>query len=85
LTSQFENSIIRELERRKAAINKALDALREIDDDVPEWVVSSRVPSSTSAATDESASGRKGKKRSAAVRKKMAEAQRARWRKIKGE
>lgn len=69
-------SIIALLENRRKAIDRALVALREIDDDVPEWV---RGSSSVSA----SARAKVPKKRSAAARKRMAEAQRKRWERIR--
>src|SRR6266566_7262833 len=69
-------SIITTLERQKAAIDRALMALREVDG----------VPATAPASIAKSeVATRKGKKRSAAVRKRMQEAQRARWAKIKGE
>lgn len=64
--------IIKMLEQRKTAIDRALAALHEIDGSAPDWVGSvkpARVP----------------KKRSAAVRKKMREAQLLRYAKLRGE
>jgi hypothetical protein len=72
-------SIITQLERQKTAIDRALVALRQVEgSDAP------GTPPATSAAMPE-LSGRKRKKRSAAVRRKMALAQKARWAKIKGD
>ena len=71
-------SIITTLERQKAAIERALSALREVD-----GIPTLGTRASASIAKPEP-SERKGKKRSAAVRKRMQEAQRARWAKIKG-
>jgi hypothetical protein len=67
-------SIITLLEQRKTAIEKVLNTLREVSDDMPEWV-------SASTAKPE----RVRKKRSAAVRKRMREAQLRRWQKVRGE
>ena len=70
--------IISDLELRRAALDKAITALREIDDDTPPaWVTSSSTAKLKPGA-------RKGKKRSAAARKRMAEAQRRRWQKVPG-
>ena len=68
-------TIITQLERQKTAIDRALTALRNIDTEpamAPQIdpAVSPRVPT---------------RKRSAAVRRKMALAQQARWAKLKGE
>jgi hypothetical protein len=71
-------SIITTLERQKAAIERALSALREVD-----GIPTLGTRASASIAKPEP-SERKGKKRSAAIRKRMQEAQRARWAKIKG-
>jgi hypothetical protein len=72
-------SIITQLERQRAAIDRALVALREVEgSDAP----NAQAPAST--ATVET-SGRRGKNRSAAARRKMALAQKARWAKIGGE
>lgn len=68
------DSIIATLEQRGAAIERALSALREIGGAHP----------SASPAKPE-ASARNGLKRSSAVRKRMQEAQRLRWAKIKAE
>jgi hypothetical protein len=68
LNGQFAG-IIRELEHQAKTIDQALNALREIDGTAgPE-----------TASITEPESRRKGKKRSAATRKRMREAQRARW------
>jgi hypothetical protein len=69
------SAAIRELQHRKAALEKALEALREMDGDTGGPSASVSIP----------ATGRKGKKRSAAVRKRMREAQRARWERIRAE
>ena len=69
--------IIDQLERQKAAIERALAALREVDPSVA-------ARAEHAAATPEGPA-RKRRKRSAAVRKRMALAQKARWAKIKGE
>jgi hypothetical protein len=70
--------IINQLERQKTAIDRALAALREAD-----------APAATTTQIEPAAApeapARKGKKRSAAVRKRMKEAQRLRWAKIRGE
>jgi hypothetical protein len=58
------------------AIDRALSALRDVDG------VPATIPASIATAEP---TGRKGKKRSAAVRKRMRQAQRARWAKLKGE
>lgn len=68
--------IIDQLERQKAAIERALAALREVDPSVA-------ARAEHAAATPE-APARKRRKRSAAVRRKMALAQKARWAKAKG-
>ena len=72
---------IKELEQKHAAIDRALTALRAIDDTPPDWVTSRSLPKPATA--EPVLSGRKGKKRSAAVRRRMAEAQRLRWAKAK--
>ena len=72
-------SIIRQLEQQKAAIDRALVALKEVEE-----VAAPAQTTSASTATTET-SGRKGKKRSAAVRKRMAEAQRLRYANLRGE
>ena len=71
------NGIISQLERQKAAIERALLALREVE--VPATI------SQVEAAATLEVPARKGKKRSAAVRKRMREAQQLRWAKIRGE
>jgi hypothetical protein len=68
MTSQIA-SIIRELEHRKAAIVKALDALAEIDGGTAGPSASDSIP----------ASGRNGRRRSAATRRKMRLAALARY------
>ena len=65
-------SIITTLERQRAAIERALSALREADG----------VP--TSSPIGRQVSIRKGKKLSAAVRKRMQEGQRLRWARVRG-
>jgi hypothetical protein len=74
MTSQIA-SIIRELEQRKAVLEKALEALAAIDG----------TTAGPSASVSIPATGRKGKKRSAATRKRMRDAQRARWAAIRAE
>lgn len=73
------SGIIAQLERQKEAIDRALTALREV-----EGIGAPRLGSGTSTSTHEAPS-RKGKKRSAAVRQKMKEAQQLRWAKRRGE
>jgi hypothetical protein len=70
-------SIITLLERRKTAIEQALGALRAVDDRTAP--AKPTVPTATPDAP-----ARKGLKRSAAVRKRMQEAQQRRWAKVKG-
>jgi hypothetical protein len=65
------SSIINQLERQKTAIDRALAALQGIGG-IP-LAPATEVPA------------RKGKKRSAAVRKRMKEAQQLRWAMIRGE
>ena len=72
-------SIIKSLEQQKAAIERALSALREVDG-IPTYGTKASASTAKTEVTT-----RKGKKRSAAVRKRMQEAQRTRWAKIKGE
>jgi hypothetical protein len=74
------NAIINQLERQKTAIERALVALRSVDG-IPTPATTTRFGP---AATPE-VPARKAKKRSAAVRKRMKEAQRLRWAKIRGE
>jgi hypothetical protein len=74
LTGQF-NGIIRELEKQKAAIERALDALGRIDG----------ATRPATASIEKPVTGRKGKKRTAAQRRKMAESQRLRWKRIRAE
>jgi len=73
MTSQIA-SIIRELEHRRTAIVKALDALAEIDGATTE-----------PATITEPGTGRKGKKRSAATRKRMRDSALARYARLKNE
>lgn len=71
------NGIIKQLERQKTAIERALRALREVDG-----------PATTAKDEGVPAPGspiRKRRKFGAASRRKMALAQKARWAKIKGE
>jgi hypothetical protein len=68
--------IIDQLERQKAAIERALAALREVDPSVA---------TKAELAITPEAPVRKHSKRSAAVRRRMALAQKARWARIKGE
>ena len=75
MTSQWA-IIIRELERKVTVIDRALEALRGIDGiESPD----------AEASIEKPASFRKGKKRSAATRRKMKAAQRARWKRIRAE
>jgi hypothetical protein len=76
MTDSF-TGIIDRLERQKAAIDRALAALREVDSPAA-------APKAESAATP-AAPTRKRRKFSAAARRKMALAQKSRWAKIKGE
>jgi len=69
--------IIDQLEKRKAAIDRALAALRKVDG----IAEAARIEP---AATPEAPRGKR-KKFSAAARRRMALAQKARWAKIKGE
>jgi hypothetical protein len=64
------------LERRKAAIERALAALREVD-------ATTAAEAAPDGATEAPAGNRR--KFTAAARKRMALAQKARWAKIKGE
>ena len=71
------NGIINQLERQKTAIDRALAALREVDG-----------PATTAQderVTEPEAPVRKPRKFSAASRRKMALAQKARWANIKGD
>jgi hypothetical protein len=74
MTDSF-TGIIKELERRKTAIDRALTALRGIEG------IEAPAPASPASVP----AVRKGKKRSAAVRKRMKEAQQLRWAKIRGD
>jgi hypothetical protein len=73
-------SIITLLERRKTAIEQALGALQEV-----EGLAAPAKPTEVEPTATPDASARKGLKRSAAVRKRMQEAQQRRWAKVKGE
>jgi Mg2+ and Co2+ transporter CorA len=85
-------SIIDQLERQKSAIERALAALREVDGSHARaaQATNSNRPATKKAAdikpavTSELRAGKR-KKFSAAARRKMALAQKARWAKIKGE
>jgi len=76
MTDSFAG-IIDRLERQKAAIDRALAALREVDSPAA-------APKVESAATPDASIHRR-RKFSAAARRKMALAQKSRWAKIKGE
>jgi hypothetical protein len=85
-------SIIDQLERQKSAIERALAALKEVDGSNARalYAMPLRGTEAKKAAdtrTTATSVPRTGKRRkvSAAARKKMALAQRARWAKIKGE
>jgi hypothetical protein len=71
--------IIHQLEKQKAAIERALAALREIEDIAAPAAAAEIRPAAPEAPTH------KRKKFSVATRRKMALAQKARWAKIKGE
>jgi hypothetical protein len=71
--------IINQLEQQKAAIERALAALREIEGIATPAMAKEIRPATPEAPT------RKRKKFSAAARRKIALAQKARWAKIKGE
>jgi hypothetical protein len=77
LTDSFAN-IIAQLEHQKTAIEKALAALRDISDSAP------ATPAPVKTATTREAPVKR-KKFSAAARKRMALAQKARYAKLKGE
>jgi len=77
LTNGIEG-IIAQLEKQHAAVSRALMALRELG----EVAASAQVPPAP-AATQE-VSGRKGKKRTPAQRRRMAEAQRKRYADLRG-
>jgi hypothetical protein len=72
-------SVITLLEQQRTAIDRALVALREVGE-----VAAPAKATPPPPATPE-VSGRKGKRRSVAVRKRMQEAQRAPWARIKEE
>jgi hypothetical protein len=71
-------SIINSLEDRRAAIDLALVALREVDG-------IAALDTTESASIGKPASTRKGRKLSAAVRKRMKEGQRLRWERIRAD
>ena len=72
-------SIMTQLERQKTAIDRALVALRGVEgSDAP-------TPATPASAATPEVSGRKGRKRSAATRRRMAEAQRRRYAALRGE
>ena len=76
------NNIIAELEQRRMAIDKALAALRNIEepDTVPDWVKSTASTKTAPASSGApKVSPLKGRKVSAATRKRMQEAQRLRY------
>jgi integrase len=74
------SGIIDQLERQKTAIERALTALRQIEGiAAPATAAAVKLPATAEAPT------RKRRKFSAASRRKMALAQKARWAKIKGE
>ena len=77
MTASF-TEIIEQLEHQKTAIDRALAALREID------AAPAMAPQVLPAVSPE-AIVRKRKTFSAATRRRMKEAQKARWAKIKGE
>jgi 3-oxoacyl-(acyl-carrier-protein) synthase len=70
------SGVILLLEKRKAALETALKALGAIDGVTTE---------PATASIEKPATGRKGKKRTAAQRRKMAEGQRERWKRIRAE
>jgi hypothetical protein len=72
-------SIITLLENRKSAIDRALVALRDVDGMAAPATTSAVEPATPEAPTQ------KRKRRSAAVRRRMQEAQRLRWARIRGE
>jgi hypothetical protein len=76
MTEAF-TGIIDQLERQKAAVERALAALREVD-------APAAAAPAISAATPAAATPSR-KRFSAAARRKMALAQKLRWAKIKGE
>jgi hypothetical protein len=71
------NGIINQLERQKTAIDRALAALQGIE--------GIRLPAPATSAPASEAPVRKHRKFSAATRRKMALAQKARWAKLNGE
>jgi hypothetical protein len=78
-------SIIARLEHQKAAIERALAALREVDGSETPAMPASRNTVTKRAADVEPAAAKKRRRISAAARRKMALGQKARWAKIKGE
>lgn len=73
-------SIVNQLERQKVAIERALAALREV-----EGIAAPARAADVQPTAAPKAPTRQRKKFSAAARRKMALAQKARWAKIKGE
>jgi len=71
--------IIRDLEKQKLAILNALAALASVGG------VPAPAPVTPASTASVETTGRRGKKRSAAVRRKMALAQKVRWARIHGE
>jgi hypothetical protein len=76
--------IIAELEKRSAALTKAIMSLRDIDDDMESVRVASSIPESVTGSSATPVK-RKGFKRTAAQRKRMAESQRLRFARQRGE
>lgn len=76
LTPQLITAAIQGFEQQKREIDAQIAELREM---------LSGGPTETAAAATPEAPAKNGKKRSASVRRKMAEAQKARWAKIRGE
>jgi hypothetical protein len=68
--------IIMQLEQQRTAIDRALVALRQVEGI---GAPTPATPASTGTPATPEGSGRKGKKRSAATRRRMAEAQRRRY------
>jgi hypothetical protein len=88
-TSEQENhrmtegfsSIIKGLEQRKAVIERALVALREIDEPEtpPDWVTPTKLTTAPASNGTRKVSPLKGRKVSAATRRRMIAAQRKRY------
>ena len=74
MTSQLA-TIVRELETKLTAINKALDALREVDGDIDIETVETSIPEPTKTR----------KKFSAETRRKMRLSQLARYKRARAE